>query len=130
MEEKQIKLLIVEDDFFIRDIYTKKFSSLGFMVEIAENGNSALKKLETLMPDIILMDVTMPYLDGLEVLEEIKKKPNLRSIPILILSNISEKEKVEKALEMGADNYLIKSHFTPLEVVAKVDEILEKRNLK
>ncbi len=123
MNEK--KILIVEDDAFIRDIYQTKFNQEGFEVAMAEDGIFALEKMEQFIPDIILLDVLMPYMDGVEVLKKIKENAKLKNIPIIMLTNISEKEKVDMASENGADGYLIKSHFTPSEVVQKVKVLLK-----
>ncbi|MEI8343886.1 MAG: response regulator transcription factor [Candidatus Moraniibacteriota bacterium] len=123
MNEK--KILIVEDDAFIRDIYQTKFNQEGFEVVMAEDGIFALEKMEQFIPDIILLDVLMPYMDGVEVLKKIKENAKLKNIPIIMLTNISEKEKVDMASENGADGYLIKSHFTPSEVVQKVKVLLK-----
>ena len=123
--ENKKKLLIIEDDVFIRDIYQIKFEQEGFEVVMAENGIIAFEKMETFLPDAILLDIVMPYMDGMEVLGKIKRNPSLTDIPIIMLTNISEKEKVEKAVEDGANDFLIKSHFTPSEVVAKVRILLK-----
>jgi DNA-binding response OmpR family regulator len=118
------KILIVEDDMFIRDIYQVKFSQEGFDVTTAEDGIKALEILEQMVPDIILLDIIMPYMNGMEVLKKIKEKDSLKKIPIIMLTNISEKEKVTEGTELGIDDYIIKSHFTPSEVVKKVNALL------
>lgn len=120
------KVLIVEDDMFVRDIYHVKFEKENFEVVLAENGVEAIRKLEDKTPDIILLDMVMPYMDGMEVLKKIKENVAWRNIPIIMLTNISEKEKVTEGMEYGINEYLIKSHFTPSEVVGKVRELLEK----
>jgi DNA-binding response OmpR family regulator len=119
-------VLLVEDDTFVSDIYTMKLTAEGFNVVLASNGMEALKKLEELVPDIILLDVIMPYVSGMEVLHKIKSQENLKKIPVILLTNVSEKEKIEEALGIGADDYLIKSHFTPSEVLAKINSFLKK----
>lgn len=126
MSEDKKKILIVEDDVFIRDIYQVKFSQEGFDVTTAENGLEAVKKLELSVPDIMLLDIIMPYMDGMEVLKKIKSNDAWKEIPIIMLTNISEKEKVNEGMEQGVNDYLIKSHFTPSEVVQKVNTLLEK----
>lgn len=118
------KILIVEDDSFIRDIYQVKFNQEGFDVTTAENGLEAIKKLEKDTPDVILLDVIMPYMDGMEVLRKIKSSNDWKDIPIIMLTNISEKEKVNEGMKQGVSDYLIKSHFTPSEVVQKVNVLL------
>lgn len=124
MSEDRKKILIVEDDVFIRDIYQVKFSQENFEVHVAEDGKKAVEKLQNIIPDIILLDIMMPYMNGMEVLRSIKEDERLKNIPIIILTNISEKEKVNEGIEYGVTDYLIKSHFTPSEVVHKVDTLL------
>ncbi len=119
------KILIIEDDSFIRDIYQTKFQQDDFEVVMAEDGIIALEKIKQFTPDIILLDVIMPYMDGMEVLRKIKENEKLKNIPIIMLTNISEKEKIEESMETGVNDYLIKSHFTPSEVVRKVKTLLE-----
>ena len=118
------KILIVEDDVFIRDIYQVKFSQEGFEVTMAENGVEALKKMEELVPDIILLDIVMPYMDGMETLKNIRSKEEWKKIPVIMLTNISEKEKITESEDYGISDYLIKSQFTPSEVVQKVKTLL------
>ena len=122
---KKSKILIIEDDVFIRDIYQIKFAQEGFDVVVAENGVVAIEKMEqNINPDIILLDVIMPRMDGIEVLKKIKAKDNWSKIPIIMLSNISEKEKIIEGKSLGVNEYLIKSNFTPSEVVEKVNILL------
>ena len=119
------KILIVEDDFFIRDIYGVRFSQEGFAVTMAENGIVALEKLEQgLLPDIILLDIIMPGMNGIDALKKIKANDEWKNIPIIMLTNISERERVGESMELGVNDYLIKSHFTPSEVVEKVNILL------
>lgn len=125
MEEKK-KIMLVEDDVFIRDIYETKLTQENFNVVMAENGIDALKKLEDFFPDMILLDIVMPYMDGMDFLREIKKNDKHKDIPIIMLSNLSEKERVTEAMELGISDYLIKSHFTPSEVVEKINSLLQK----
>lgn len=122
------KLLLVEDDVFVRDIYNVKFTQEGFEVILAENGRQAMEKLEAgEKPDVILLDMIMPYMDGMEVLKRLKANDVWKEIPVIMLTNISEKEKVDEGLEYGVSEYLIKSHFTPSEVVSKINILLEKK---
>lgn len=119
-------ILLVEDDAFVSDIYQTKLGQEGFQVIMAENGAEALKKLEKNIPNLILLDIIMPYMDGMELLGKLKEKREWREIPVILLTNLSDKEKVEEALKMGANDYLIKSHFTPSEVVGKVNVLLKE----
>jgi DNA-binding response OmpR family regulator len=118
-------ILLVEDDVFVSDIYHTKLSQEGYDLMIAENGLEALKKIEDKEPDLILLDIVMPYMDGIEVLKKLKANDAWKNIPVIILTNLSQKEEVEEGLKMGANDYLIKSHFTPSEVVSKVKEIFQ-----
>jgi len=126
MDEEQKKILIVEDDVFVRDIYNIKFQKEGFAVTLATNGVEALERLEKFIPDIILLDIIMPYMNGMEVLKKIKGDEQLKNIPVIMLTNISDKEKVDEAISQESVDYLIKSHFTPAEVVSKVYALLKK----
>lgn len=120
-------ILLVEDDVFVSDIYQTKISSEGYEVILAENGLEAIKKLEKTVPDLILLDIIMPYMDGMETLRKIKSEEKWKKIPIILLTNLSDKEKIEEALGVGADDFLIKSHFTPSEVISKVNMLLKKQ---
>lgn len=124
MDEVKKKILLVEDDMFIRDIYQTKFSQDGFDVIVADNGIEAIKKLEQAVPDIMLLDIVMPYMDGMEVLSKVKGNEDWKKIPIIMLTNISEKDRLTETMQQGIDGYLIKSHFTPAEVVEKIKSVL------
>ena len=126
MTDEKKKILVVEDDIFISDIYQVKFSQEGFQVAVAVNGLEALKILDNFRPDIILLDIIMPQMDGIETLKKLKNDEKWKNIPIIMLTNISEKEKVEESEEMGVNDYLVKSQFTPSEVVEKVNALLNR----
>lgn len=119
--------MIVEDDSFVMDIYKTKLTQEGFGIILASNGLEAMKKLENKndKPDLILLDIVMPYMDGLEVLKKIKNDDTLRNIPVILLTNLSQKEEVDEGLKLGAKDYLIKSHFTPSEVLDKINNYLK-----
>ena len=119
-------ILLVEDDAFVSDIYHTKLTEEGYEVIIAENGLEAMKKLGEIAPDLILLDIVMPYMDGLEVLNKLKADEKWKQIPVILLTNLSQKEEVEEGLKSGANDYLIKSHFTPSEVVTKVKALLKE----
>lgn len=119
------KILIVEDDSFVMDIYHTKLTQEGFEVSTAANGMEALKKLEKERPDLILLDIIMPYIDGLEVLEKVRAMEQMKDVPIILLTNLSQKEEVDQGLALGANDYLIKSHFTPSEVLEKINKYLK-----
>jgi len=127
-EANKQTIMIVEDDSFVMDIYQTKLSLEGYNVVSANNGMEALKKLQDggVHPDLILLDILMPYVDGLEVLKKVKEQEKLKNIPIILLTNLSQKEEVTQGLGLGANDYLIKSHFTPSEVLEKIKIYLPK----
>ncbi|MFZ2192814.1 MAG: response regulator [Candidatus Moraniibacteriota bacterium] len=127
MEQKK-KIMIVEDDTFVMDIYHTKLAQEGFSVISAGNGIEGLEKLkdDNNIPDLMLLDILMPYMDGLEMLAEIKKDERLKNIPVVLLTNLSQKDDVDRGLGLGANDYLIKSHFTPSEVLEKIAQYLKK----
>jgi len=118
------KILIVEDDPFLGEMYAAKFTQEGFQTEVAMDGKIGLTKIKVFNPDLILLDIVLPKLDGFELLKKIKKKSEFKGIPVVLLTNLGQKNEVEKGLRLGADEYIIKAHFTPTAVVAKIKEIL------
>lgn len=126
MSENKRHILIVEDDTFVRDVYTTRLEKEGYKISLAMNGREAMEQLEDVIPDVVLLDITMPYMDGMEVLRALHTKKRIDSMAVLMLTNNSEKENVQEAMKLGARGYIIKSHFTPSEIVGKVSEVLEK----
>jgi DNA-binding response OmpR family regulator len=126
MENKKKRIMIIEDDFFVMDIYNLKLIQSGFGVICASDGKEGIQKLqaEKNIPDLILLDIIMPYLNGIEVLKQIKTDDRLKNIPVLLLTNLSQKKEVSEGMQLGAVDYLIKSHFTPSEVLEKIRVIL------
>jgi len=120
------RMLIIEDDTFIMDMYRTKFEMADYEVLMAEDGNKGIKMIKENKPDIVILDVVMPQMDGFEVLKTIKKDSNLKDIPVILLTNLGQKENIEDGLKLGADDYVIKAHFTPEEVVGKVEKVLRK----
>jgi two-component system sensor histidine kinase/response regulator len=121
------KIMLVEDDAILVEMYQAKFELEGHDIVVATNGQECLDLLETYQPDVILLDILMPKLNGFHVLKEIKKHPHLRNIPVILLTNLGEAEvdmNLELARALGVNDYLIKSHHTPDEVVAKVMKAL------
>ncbi len=127
MENKQYKILIAEDDLFISEVYFTKLSSENFDVVLVDNGEDALAKFEEVQPDVVLLDILMPRMDGWEVLNKIRQKKQAESAIVIMLTNVGDKDAIDKALKIGADDYLIKSFFTPEEVLIKIRKLLEKK---
>ena len=128
MSDKK-SVLIVEDDRFLLDMYVMKFSERGFDVTTAFGGQEVLNKIEKekLHPDIMLLDLVMPGVGGFEVLERVKKEKLLPNSFIIILSNLGQKEDIDRGLALGADGYIVKASATPTEVVNKVLAIVKDK---
>ena len=122
---KDTKILVVDDDPFILDMYVIKFKEQGFQIDTATDGKMALDRIEAGKPDIVLLDVVMPKMDGFDVIKKLQEDKRPRTFKILFLTNFGQKEDVERGILMGADGYIIKAHFTPSEVVKKVKELLK-----
>jgi|SRR3989338_2249408 len=122
-----MKILIIEDDKFLRDLMSQKLLHEGFTVKEALDGEEGIKSALEDTPDLILLDLILPRIDGFAVLEKMKSEPKLASLPILILSNLGQKEDVTRAMSLGAVDFLIKSNFTLGEVVEKIKAILKQK---
>ncbi|MFH0804979.1 MAG: response regulator [Patescibacteria group bacterium] len=121
------KILLVEDDKMLADMYITKFSKEGLEVVRAEDGAKGLEMAKRDKPDLVLLDIIMPKLDGFAVLRELKKDPTMGSTHILLLTNLGQSEDVEKGRQLGADDYFIKANHTPAEIVEKVKYILTNK---
>lgn len=117
-------ILIIEDDKFLRELITQKLIKEGYETAEAIDGEEGIKKIKEGKPDLILLDLILPGIDGFEVLSRMKSDSALASIPVIILSNLGQKEDVERGLKLGAIDYLIKAHFTPGEIIEKVKSAL------
>jgi CheY-like chemotaxis protein len=126
MEEKKKVILLAEDDPFLINIFSQKLSVAGFEVVSAEDGEMALEKIISCAPDLILLDNFMPKLNGMEVLRKIKSQEETKNIPVIMFTNANERENVDEAMKLGADDYLVKASFTPQEVLDIVNKFLEK----
>ncbi len=122
---KQQKVLIIEDDGFLVQMYASKLEMEGFKVLAATDGEKGSRIIKKEHPDLILLDLLLPKKDGFEVLEELKKDKMLKDIPVVVLTNLGQKEDIERCYKLGAKDYLIKAHFIPSEVIAKLKSILE-----
>jgi len=117
-------ILLVEDDSFLIDIYTTKMRESGFSVEVASEGEEAVRKAKEEKFDLVLLDIVLPKVDGWDILRQIKAESKLKDLKVIIISNLSQKEEVEKGMNLGAEKYLIKAHYTPSEVVKEIKEVL------
>lgn len=123
-------VLVVEDTELLRRMYADRLTIDGFRVLTAADGLEALGILRSETPDLILLDVIMPTMSGLEVLERVQKDSRLQRIPVLILSNLGEDQDIRRCIEMGATDYLIKNDARPADISTKVSAILRSRGGK
>lgn len=126
MEQKII--LVVEDDNFLLSMYATKLNLENYKVLQATTGVQALKVVAKDLPDLILLDLKLPEMDGFEVLKNLKASQETKGVPVIVLTNYSEKEHIDQCFSLGAADYLIKAHFVPSEVVSKIKRILDKNN--
>lgn len=121
-----MKILIIEDEEVLGEVLKEKFDEEKFTCTWKADGESGLKEVEKMMPDMVLLDLILPKMDGFDVLREIKDNPKTKNIPVVVLSNLGEDEEIKKALSLGALDYMVKAQHPMNEVVAKVKQILLK----
>lgn len=114
------KILLIEDEDIMIDLLEKKLIQEGYEVTVARNGEEGLRAMRETKPNVILLDIVMPKMGGFEVMEEMNKDPDLKEIPIIIISNSGQPVELDKAKELGARDWLIKTEFDPQEVIDKV----------
>lgn len=120
-----VKILIVDDEPILRKMYQIKFQNSGFEVITAQDGAEVFERIQESRPDLILLDVMMPKMDGFEVLARLKANQDFKNIPVVLLTNLSASELDRgKGLELGALDYLVKDNFTPADIVQKVKSYL------
>ncbi len=124
--EQKEKILIIEDDRFIAKMYQTKLGLDGYQVEVAENGSVGMEKIKSFSPDIVLLDIIMPEMDGFAVLEAIRDDQVINSTPVIVMSNLAQEDHLKRARALGAKDYIVKSQLTPADVVKKIKEILAK----
>lgn len=113
-------VLVVEDDPFYSKIYKTKLAKEKIESQIVGNGNEAMKAAQVLRPKLILLDLIMPGKDGFETLAELKADPNLKDVPVIVLSNLSQEEDIKRIMDLGAAEYLVKANIPIQEVIDKV----------
>ncbi len=114
------KILIIEDEEILLNLLEKKLSQIGYDVSIAKDGVEGVNKVESEIPDLILLDIVMPKMGGFEVMKELQKRKNFSNIPIIIISNSGQPVEIDLAQKLGARDWLIKTDFDPQEVIDKV----------
>ena len=121
------KILIIEDDFFIRELYERQFEKEGFVIDGALDGPEGLLKANKVQPDLILLDIMLPKMNGLDLLRTLKSKPETKDIPVILLTNLGQESVIKEGFQLGAEGYLIKSAYTPSQIIEEVKEFMAKR---
>jgi DNA-binding response OmpR family regulator len=124
MAEK-IKILLAEDDLQLIDMYRRKFELEGFDVQFAEDGEKAIEILKNWKPDVALLDIMMPKVNGLDVLKNIKEREDYADVITVMLTNLGNESTAEEIYKLGATEYIVKADMTPLEVSDKVKELIK-----
>jgi two-component system, OmpR family, phosphate regulon response regulator PhoB len=121
----KVLLLIVEDDLELAEMYATKFKDSGFLVDVAHNGAEGYAKMKAKNPDLVLMDMVMPELSGLEAVRMAKADETIRNIPIIMLTNQSDDSDVKAAMDAGANQYILKADLTPSQVIDVIKDVLD-----
>ena len=124
MPKKKNRVLLVEDEKMLADMYATKFTMDGYDTNTAYDGEAGFAKAKELLPDIILLDIIMPKIDGFGVLKMLREDESTKKIPVILLTNLGQDEDIKKGKQLGAADYFIKANHTPAEIVGKVRGIL------
>ena len=119
------KIAIIEDDATINQMYRMKFEADGFDVRIANNGEIGVEVVRSFKPDVILLDLQMPEMNGTEALRAIRADDSSKTTPVIILTNLGEEEAPREMRALGVHSYIVKANYTPRQVVAQVKEIID-----
>lgn len=118
-------ILIVEDEPFVVNVYKTKLTKEGYNVHVAEDGEVGLRTAKEVVPDLVLLDLILPKMNGFDVLKGMKEEGALKDVPVLILSNLGQQSDIKKGLDLGAKDYLVKSDSSLQEVMAKIEEYIK-----
>lgn len=124
--ENKITVFIVEDDPFVLRVYQRKLQKEGFNIALATNGKEALERIKSEPPNLILLDLVMPIKDGFELISDLKNDPQLKKIPIVVLTNLGQQKDADRVKSLGVEEYLVKSNTSIPGVVAKIKEVLAR----
>ncbi len=127
MPDKKTAVVLVEDEKMLAEMYVTKFAMDGYDTHKANDGKTGFELIKQVKPDIILLDIIMPKLDGFAVLKMLKDDAELKNIPVILLTNLGQDEDIKKGKELGAVDYFVKANHTPAEVVNKVKQVLQSR---
>ncbi|OGE75351.1 MAG: hypothetical protein A3C85_02275 [Candidatus Doudnabacteria bacterium RIFCSPHIGHO2_02_FULL_48_21] len=126
MAEKA-KILVVEDEEILLTALKEELSSGGYEVDGANDGQEGLDKVKSFKPDLILLDLVMPKMDGMEMLQRLKGSPETRDVPVVILTNLSDYERISEALSLGAMDYLVKANYKLEDLLDKVKTVIARK---
>lgn len=118
------KILLIEDEEILINLLDRKLTQEGYEVFLTRNGIEGLEKMREVKPDLILLDIIMPKMGGMEVMEEMQKDEELRKIPVLVISNSGQPVEIDRIKKLGASDWLIKTEFNPQEVIEKIKKYL------
>ena len=121
-----MKILIVEDEQTLANVIKEEFKDMGYEIKIAKDGEEALTMAKSFHPNIMLLDLVLPKKGGLDVLAELKADADLKTIPVIVLSNLAEDENIKKALTLGAEDYFVKTQHSIYEVIEKIQKYITK----
>jgi len=125
-EEQAIRVLLIEDDQDTLEMYRTRLEKDGYYVDVATDGEAGLTKATELQPDIVFLDIRLPKLDGLEVLQRLREQDSTATVPVVILSNYGERDLIDRGLKLGALEFLVKAHTSPVELSGGIDEWLKE----
>ena len=126
MSNKIKKILLVEDELTLSEMYKTKFKREGFDVVVLGSGEVVFETAKKIKPNIILLDVILPKIDGFAVLKELKKNVSTKKIPVIMLTNLGQDEDKKKGKDLGAEDYVVKADSTPAQVLERVEKVLKK----
>ncbi|OGE81908.1 MAG: hypothetical protein A3H72_02495 [Candidatus Doudnabacteria bacterium RIFCSPLOWO2_02_FULL_48_8] len=127
MKPSNTKILIVEDEEILLTALSEELKQAGFQIVGAKDGQEGLDKLRAEKPDLVLLDLVMPRMDGITALKEMKASPDTKDVPVVILTNLSDYDKISDALSLGAMDYLVKANYRLEELVSKLKTVLERK---
>lgn len=122
--KKKKTILIAEDDNFYANIYNQRLADMGYLVNVVSNGEQLLKEMSAMVPDLVMLDLIMPKLDGFETLKMIRETSKYKDVKVLVLSNLGQKEDFDSAMKLGATGYIVKSNTSIQDVLKKVKDSL------
>jgi len=122
--ENTKKVLSVEDDKFLSSLVARKLSAAGYEMSHASKGEEALKMVKEQKPSLVLLDILLPEMSGFEVLEKIKADPETKNIPVILFSNLGQKEDIDKGLKLGAEKFIVKATVVLDDIVNEIESVL------